>query len=316
MDDPSTPRDRKRHPIQVVASRSGLSADLLRAWERRYHAVHPERSDGGQRLYSDGDVERLRLLRMATEAGRRISEVAKMGEEELSILVLEDSVELTRDSGEPPISDPMALMDCMDAIEALDGVRLEEVLTQQLVTHGTGDLIEGLVAPLMLEVGRRWHEGELGIHHEHLATGVLRGMVARILADSQPRRPVGTIVLGATQGQRHEVGLLMVAALAAQLSWHVVFLGADLPASEIVDASLRVDAQVVGLSLVVRSEEIDDLEEIRTVADGILPGVRLMVGGSGAESLKAELLSLDAHHIPDFQHLRDFLQIKSNEPDA
>jgi methanogenic corrinoid protein MtbC1 len=300
-------KDHKRHPIQVVAARSGLSPDLLRAWERRYDAVHPERSDGGQRLYSDEDVERLRLLRMATEAGRRISEVAKLGEEELSILVLEDELESTRTTEDPPVSDPMALVDAMDAIEALDGARLEEVLTQQLMVHGTTDLIEGLVAPLMYEVGRRWHEGELGIHHEHLSTAVLRGTVSRILADSQPQHPLGVLLLGTTQGQRHEVGLLMVAAMAAQLGWRVVYLGSDLPASEIADASIRVGADVVGLSLMVLNEQLDDLEEIRSVADGILPGVGLMVGGPAAQSLRAEILSLGAQVIADLAGFREFL---------
>ena len=66
-----------RHPMRVVTRRTGLSADLLRAWERRHEVVKPSRSMGGRRLYSDDDIERLRLLYRATLAGRSIGQVAE-----------------------------------------------------------------------------------------------------------------------------------------------------------------------------------------------------------------------------------------------
>src|SRR5919206_4189304 len=82
--------DVARHPIGVVAERTGLSPDLLRVWERRYRAVEPSRSGDGQRAYSDADIERLRLLRLATTAGRSIGQVARLATEELARLVGED----------------------------------------------------------------------------------------------------------------------------------------------------------------------------------------------------------------------------------
>ena len=69
------PTDAARHPIAVVAERTGLSIDVLRVWERRYSAVLPGRGPGGQRLYADADVERLRLLDAAVQGGRRIGAV-------------------------------------------------------------------------------------------------------------------------------------------------------------------------------------------------------------------------------------------------
>ena len=65
-----------RHPIRVVAQRTGLTPATIRAWERRYDAVAPTRSEGGQRVYTDLDVQRLRTLKALTDAGRGISMVA------------------------------------------------------------------------------------------------------------------------------------------------------------------------------------------------------------------------------------------------
>ncbi len=79
-----------RHPMRVVTRRTGLSADLLRAWERRYDVVTPARSEGGRRLYSDADIERLRLLYRATLAGRSIGQVADLPTEALAALVRRD----------------------------------------------------------------------------------------------------------------------------------------------------------------------------------------------------------------------------------
>jgi DNA-binding transcriptional MerR regulator len=79
------------HPVRVVTQRTGLSPDLLRAWERRYRVVRPRRSEGGQRLYSDDDIERLRQLHRAVLAGRTIGQVAKLDRNALARLVEADS---------------------------------------------------------------------------------------------------------------------------------------------------------------------------------------------------------------------------------
>src|SRR3954468_352843 len=66
------------HPIQVVTRRTGVSADVLRVWEKRYAVVTPVRSASGRRLYSDADIERLRLMVQATRTGRTIGQVAAL----------------------------------------------------------------------------------------------------------------------------------------------------------------------------------------------------------------------------------------------
>lgn len=55
--------------IKVVAQRTGLSAHLIRIWEKRYGAVEPERTETNRRLYSDEQIERLSLLRDITQNG-------------------------------------------------------------------------------------------------------------------------------------------------------------------------------------------------------------------------------------------------------
>jgi DNA-binding transcriptional MerR regulator/methylmalonyl-CoA mutase cobalamin-binding subunit len=296
----------KRHPIQVVARRSGLSQDVLRAWERRYGVVEPARSAGRQRLYSDRDVERLRLLRLAVDEGRRISEVADLSTEELSKLVLEDQAQIP--PAKVPSTVPTAiLLDCMDAILQLDGVRLRNLLTHQLLAEGTAGLIEGLVGPMLVEVGRLWHEGRLTAGQEHLATQVTRDVVARILLDSQPSITRGVLVVATTAGQRHEVGGLMAAAEAAQEGWRVVYLGADLPARDIVDACQRVEADVLALSYVYLNPDADDLGQIESIAEELAGRTSVLVGGSAAVDSREQLTATGALVVEDLAAFRSEL---------
>jgi DNA-binding transcriptional MerR regulator/methylmalonyl-CoA mutase cobalamin-binding subunit len=296
----------KRHPIQVAARRSGLSQDVLRAWEKRYGVVEPARSGGRQRLYSDEDIERLRLLRSAVEEGRRISEVAAMSADELSALVLEDQAETpvaTRAAG----VDTAAMLDCMDAIVQLDAARLQGLLRRQLLTSGSVGLIEGLVGPLLVEVGRLWHEGRLPASHEHMATQVARGVVASILDELRPSIAQGTLVVATTAQQRHEVGGLMAAAAAAQESWRVVYLGADLPALDIVQVCEKVEADVLALGFTYLNREADDMAEIESVANELAVRTQLVIGGSAAVSNRERLLAMGALVVGDLAAFRSEL---------
>lgn len=71
------------YPIGAVAALTGLSANTIRAWERRYQAVVPQRTQGGGRRYSDRDVHRLQLLQQLNEQGCSISTVASLDDEQL-----------------------------------------------------------------------------------------------------------------------------------------------------------------------------------------------------------------------------------------
>ena len=115
------------HPIQVVMRRTGLSADVIRAWEKRYGVVAPHRSSSGRRLYSDADVERLRLLARATLTGRTIGQVASLTTTELIELVRAD---VRADERTPPStlrtnafpSVGEMLDECCRAVERLDAL--------------------------------------------------------------------------------------------------------------------------------------------------------------------------------------------------
>src|SRR6476659_8315920 len=148
-----------RHPIGVVAERTGLTPDVLRVWERRYQVVEPKRSPGGQRIYSDADIERLSLLHRATRGGHGISHVAPLSKAKLEDIVRETESSVT---GAPavfiPAGEPDSLVDQAIALtDALDPSGLESLLRRSLSRYGLVTFIDSIAAPFLREVGEQWH---------------------------------------------------------------------------------------------------------------------------------------------------------------
>ena len=134
------------HPVQVVVRRTGISPELLRTWERRYAVVEPERSPGGRRLYTDDDIDRLRLLRRAIGLGWSIGQVARQPTDALRQLVMGEAVpdrpeERRLPEGPPPVEAPVD--ECMSAIETLDASALERALSRAVVSVGRSRVVEG-----------------------------------------------------------------------------------------------------------------------------------------------------------------------------
>jgi DNA-binding transcriptional MerR regulator/methylmalonyl-CoA mutase cobalamin-binding subunit len=314
LDKKSELAKKPRHPIRVVAQRTGLSPDVLRAWEKRYGVVIPERSESGQRLYADVDVERLRLLRRATEAGRPISRVARLELEQLTSLVEEDEgarrraerSRLTALDG----AAAAAVTSALESVRAMDGERLERDLLRSAVHVGRGVFLEQVAAPLMKQVGDEWHAGLLGVAQEHLATATLHRAVSWLLGATSGRER-HLVVVATPPGQRHEMGALLCAAVAVDEGWRVMYLGSDVPGDEIGRAAADVSAALVALSLLY--PEADEaaaraLREIRTTVDARIP---VVVGGASASSYGPVLREIEAWHVPDLGQFRDYLRERS-----
>jgi methanogenic corrinoid protein MtbC1 len=266
--------------MRYVINRTGLTADLLRAWERRYGAVRPQRSPAGQRLYTDRDIARLLLLRRATLDGHSIGAIAPLDDRALeALLETSPAIESAAVDLSPLVRDAMA------AVERLDAPALEATLRRAAMALGATAFVDSFAPRLLVEVGERWHEGGLGPANEHLATSTMRRVLdwvieAFVVAPHAPR-----LVIATPAGERHELGAMLVSAAAVQEGWRVVYLGADLPAAQIVHAASQVRARAVALSIVASAGR-GVTTELRAVARGLAEGTSLLLGGRAAAQVE------------------------------
>jgi DNA-binding transcriptional MerR regulator/methylmalonyl-CoA mutase cobalamin-binding subunit len=304
-----------RHPIQIVARRTGLTPDVIRVWERRYSAVSPSRSETRRRLYSDEDVERLILLRKATLAGRRIGDVAHLTDEDLGELVESDArsnADVPRPargetSSDTPESASTHLGACIRAVEDLDAQALEAALTRARLELSTPVLIDTVLMPLLHEVGERWRSGSIRPYQEHLATTMVKSLLENLRPFSA--QPVGgpEFVVTTLAGQHHELGAMMAAVVGATEGWRVTYLGPSLPAEEIAAAAIRRRARAVGLSIVYPPDDPNIPGELARLRRLLPREVGIVVGGRSASNYASELESVGASLVTDFDSLRSVL---------
>ena len=189
-----------------------------------------KRSPGGQRVYSDSDIERLALLNRATNGGHSISHVASLSRTKLEELVRDIETSPGFAPGFIPAVSPRAPIDQLVTFtEAMDSAGLEAILRRSVARHGIIAFIDEIAAPFLREVGEAWHEGRMTVAQEHLASAV----VQRVVSETAPLFSGGednpAIVIATLEGERHAHGALMAAVTAASEGWRVIYLGADLP---------------------------------------------------------------------------------------
>jgi DNA-binding transcriptional MerR regulator/methylmalonyl-CoA mutase cobalamin-binding subunit len=306
-----TDPDVARHPMAVVVQRTGLTSHAIRAWERRYGVVAPTRSDGGHRLYSDREVERLRLLHRLTLGGRQIGQLASLTDRELANQLLEDqSAEAAAPRGGSKGADlPNAAFveEAFRAVLDLDSERLDVLLRRAVIELDPPTYLDDLMAPLLQRIGQAWVDDEVTPAHEHLASGVVRAVSEWLLEKLQPAADAPILVVATPAGQVHELGALAAAIAAASAGWGVRYLGADLPAADIALAVERTRARALALSLLFPQGDPAIAGELRSLREAVSTSVPILVGGGGAESYSDTLDEIGAIRIESLGQLRKHL---------
>jgi DNA-binding transcriptional MerR regulator/methylmalonyl-CoA mutase cobalamin-binding subunit len=306
------PTSELRHPIKVVCHRTGLTAHAIRVWEKRYGLKCCQRTDSNRRLYSDAMIERLRLLKLLTGCGHRISQIACHCLEDLRAL---HKQELPPEEEPPPLRElshatvEECLAICFEALRQMDAPKLIDLLEDARLRHGQCTTLFRIIAPLMHQVGEAWQRGELRMAHERLGTSVVRDFVA-LGARNLPRQgEAPEIVIATPVGQLHDVNALLAAAVSRGMGWRSIYLGPSLPAEEIAACAKIRKARAVALSLEHPAHDPEVVSQLRNLRQLLSTETALLIGGRAAASYHQTL------HAPDVQlvhGLADFESILAN----
>lgn len=258
----------RSYEIQEVAELTGLSTARLRAWERRYSVVRPERQANGYRAYSASQVALLRAFAKLVAGGERIGDLA---------LEPREAVIGRAEASGPALA---ALPAMVEAVRRYDRDRLEALVRERLAALGPRRFAEEIVHPLATQVGDLWALGRLPIASEHLASEVVVHALKEALREGPGAGPL--LLAAGLPGERHEWGLLATLAVAQADGWKVRYLGPDLPVGEVVQAAWTLRPAAVALTasdpdLVERA-----LPALSHLGTTLPPGVRVVIGGRGA----------------------------------
>ncbi len=269
--------------IGAVAHLTGLSAHTLRAWERRYANLHPVRTDTGLRLYSESQVERLRLIQRLIGEGYAIGTLAALDTAELAQLAPSEPravppIPIAADGVEGALAATFALK-FLGAMARHDTDAAERLLAQAVLAFSVRDLVALLLVPLLQEVGARWADGRLTISDEHAISAMVRSQLGIVLRGFRPAAEAPVVLATTPAAELHELGALLAALLAAEQGWQVRYLGPNLPADAIAEAAMREQAHAVLLSIPALPVEAA-LAEIGRIRQLLPQSTRLLVGGA------------------------------------
>lgn len=270
------------YKIGTLARLTGFSPALLRAWEKRFGLITPERGEGRQRAYGDDDLTVLRRVRTLVDEGRAIGEIAAQGRGRLLTDV--DRGATAADDRPPAAAGAPAF--CRRIVEgalALDARRLGDALDEAFATLGADRAVADVITPAGIQIGDLWEAGRCSIASEHLASSRFLQRLGQLLESAQPASDSAPRVVAACfPDEHHQLGLLIVAWHLAKHGVRVDYLGSAMPLGDLAEAC-RVSAPHAVLLSVMRRQTFARHQRamVRFFSGG---PARVYVGGQGVPS--------------------------------
>jgi methanogenic corrinoid protein MtbC1 len=256
--------------IGELSRRTGVSPELLRAWERRYGLLQPTRSGGGLRLYGSEDVERVLRMQQHLADGLAAAEAAAL------------AVANWSDAGVSPFDPAAARSDLGAALESFDEPFAQAIFDSLLSVTTLDSLLAEVVLPYLNDLGRRWERGEVTVAQEHFASAVVRGRLLG-LARGWGRGLGPKALLACMPGEQHDLGLIAFGLALRARGWRIAYLGGDMPIESVLSAARAVDPAAVVLSAVDPERFRRFTSELETLAEH-----RIYVAGAGAREVDAK----------------------------
>ena len=270
--------------IGELSRRTGVSADTLRAWERRYGIFKPARSEGGFRLYSQADEERAQTMRGLIAEGLSAAQAAAA--------VKEGRTPVAASTARVAIAPDLTAGELLRAIERLDEEDANRILDGALAALSFDAVAEGVLLPLLRTVGEGWERGELSVGQEHFATNLLRGRLLGLARGWMTG--VGPVaLLAGPEGESHDLGLIVFGLSLRAHGWRIAFLGGNTPLESISRTADAIDAALV----VVAALSPEPLIVARTALEALAARRRVALGGAGAGA--EQLRGIDAIRLED-----------------
>lgn len=277
--------------IKAVEQSTGISSSTLRAWERRYQVCRPQRSDSGYRLYSDRDIAIIRWLKGQIDAGMSISQAVAWLDK------------LTADAGDmervalpangemvnmplSPVTHHLARRDyavlqkeLLNELLNFNEERADHVLAEAFALYPMELVGENVIAPVLVEIGERWHRGELSVTREHFATAILQQRLAAVLRTAPQPNHKQLIWVVCVPGEEHEIGALLLTIYLRRAGYQTQFLGKNVKATDLISDVNQYQPVMILLSATTKESAVN--LQMLTKALAQVTTVRPIIGYGG-----------------------------------
>lgn len=287
--------------LNAVLKETGLTADVLRIWEKRYQLPAPERSKGGQRLYSQYDIETIKWLQNRIREGIRIGRAAeiwkefvKNGNDPLTVVISKSPIENSTSDHENSMDDLRAQW--LDYCLKFDEVMADEVLKKAFALGSIESVCSNVLQKGLNFVGTQWYQGTISVQQEHFIAALVIRHLETLISILPSSSRSETILLGCPEGERHSIPILMLNLFLRREGYKTVFLGAGIPTSELLNAVKIIQPNLVILS----AQQFHTAATLQTAASIFLKNSTPLAYGGGIFVDIPELCSrIPAYYLSD-----------------
>jgi len=264
------------HTLRIgeLSRRTGVSPELLRAWERRYGLLDPARTGGGLRLYSPDDEHRVRAMQAELDRGISAAEAARVA-----------LAEPESGRGGPESAVHVARERLTAALDAMDAEDAHAAIDEAFSTFMIETVLSGVILPYLRDLGSRWEEGSVSVAQEHFASNLIRGRLLA-LARGWERGGGRIALLACAAGEQHDLPLIVFGLALRDHGWRIIFLGADTPAASVAETAERVRPALVVVAAVTSDGFHSEASRLAALAKDH----DLAIAGSGASDEVARSL--------------------------
>ena len=255
--------DQERFPIRVLAEKTSVGTSTLRAWERRYGLLHPERTPKGHRLYSKLDAKRVLKILDLLNDGHTLPSIAEMLSVENTYTASLNLYESCGNENLPPKSNTaMATVweeyinSTLQATGDFNVERIDAIYNEASSLYPVDMVTDRLIQPAIAILGNRWKEHpEKGVAEEHFYTSWLKNRLGARFHHAYSQARGARIICTCVPGSFHEIGLMLFALSALARGYRVLYFGADLPLDQLAYICQRSAAKAVVLGAQTQMDE-------------------------------------------------------------
>ena len=214
--------------IGELAKRTGVSPELLRAWEQRYGLLQPTRTAGGFRLYSAADEARVQRMQSLVSGGLAAAQAAR--------LILSGGEPAPRTVSASATTLEEAAGNLTASLDRLDEQAANTALDRLFSAYTVETVLQDVVLPYLHRLGERWEAGEVSVAQEHFASNLIRGRLLGLAQGWGQGQGPGAI-LACLPGEHHELGLLAFGVALRRRGWRITYLGTNSPIGAVADTA-------------------------------------------------------------------------------
>ncbi len=302
--------------IQVASQLSGVASATIRAWEKRYHAIVPERAENKHRLYSETDIEKLALLYKLTELGQSIGKIAHLELVELKDIYsklmhrpYEEQYVVTPHHDKIDVEKMMSNLFLALAAYKIDIISHE--LDKIKSTLSPREICLNILVPLFQEIGNKVSKNEITIAQEHTLSAIVSFHMGQLIGLHYQKtlKRNELILITTPEGELHGIGILAASLLCIHYGIKFIYLGPNLPAESLAQAANALNPKAILLGITKY-----DVPGQPTLSDYLLKlksyltsSPELWLGGNVKAHAKSEMEKKRIQFFTSLQALDTFL---------